>query len=398
MSINQSDFFQYQAQTTDHPMVIDVEKAEGVFIYDINGKKYFDMIAGLAVANIGHCHPRLVNAIKNQLDQYMHVMPYGEYVQSPQTKLAKKLAEILPPRLNTSYFVNSGTEANEAALKLAKRYTGRTKIVSCKKSYHGSTHGSLSVSGNEIKKSAFRPLLPEIYFMEFNNLNDLELIDRQTACVIIETIQGDAGVRIPNLCYMQSLRKKCTEMGALLILDEIQVGFGRTGKLFAFEHYGIVPDILTLAKSIAGGMPMGAFISDRKIMKSLSFEPMLGHITTFGGHPVCCAAAIENINILLEEKIIEEVEAKGVLLQKLIAHQSIKEIRRIGLMFAIEFDTAERVEKIFSKCLEKGVITFWFLSCKNSFRLAPPLNISFDEIETVASLIKSSIQEVALDL
>ena len=243
MSINQSDFFQYQAQTTDHPMVIDVEKAEGVFIYDIHGKKYFDMIAGLAVANIGHCHPRLVNAIKNQLDQYMHVMPYGEYVQSPQTKLAKKLAEILPPRLNTSYFVNSGTEANEAALKLAKRYTGRTKIVSCKKSYHGSTHGSLSVSGNEIKKSAFRPLLPEIYFMEFNNLNDLELIDRQTACVIIETIQGDAGVRIPNLCYMQSLRKRCTEMGALLILDEIQVGFGRTGKLFAFEHYGIVPDI-----------------------------------------------------------------------------------------------------------------------------------------------------------
>jgi acetylornithine/N-succinyldiaminopimelate aminotransferase len=395
MSINKEDFRNYQAQTTNHPMMIDVAKAEGVFIYDLTGKKYFDMIAGLAVANIGHKHPRLINAIKNQLDQYLHVMPYGEYVQSPQTKLAKKLCEILPANLNTSYFVNSGTEANEAALKLAKRYTGRTKIVSCKKSYHGSTHGSLSVSGNELKKYAFRPLLPEVYFMEFNNLNDLDLIDNQTACVIIETVQGDAGVRIPDKKYMQALRKKCTEIGALLILDEIQVGFGRTGKFFAFEHFDIVPDILTIAKSMAGGMPIGAFVSSKEIMKTLSFDPMLGHITTFGGHPVCCAAALENINILLDEKMIDSVEEKGKLIQELIAHSSIQEIRRIGLMFAIEFDTAQTVEKVFTKCLQRGVITFWFLSCKNSFRLAPPLTISIEEIKEACSIIKLSIEEVA---
>jgi acetylornithine/N-succinyldiaminopimelate aminotransferase len=398
MSINSKDFLSFQAQTTDHPMMIDVTKAEGIYIYDLAGKKYFDMIAGLAVANIGHRHPRLINAIKNQLDQYMHVMPYGEYVQSPQTKLAKKLCEILPSNLNTSYFVNSGTEANEAALKLAKRYTGRTKIVSCKRSYHGSTHGSLSVSGNEVKKYAFRPLLPEVYFMEFNHLNDLDLIDHETACVIIETVQGDAGVRIPDKKYMKALRNKCTETGALLIMDEIQVGFGRTGKFFAFEHFDIVPDVLTIAKSMAGGMPMGAFISSQKIMKTLSFDPMLGHITTFGGHPVCCAAALENIKILLEEKIIDSVEEKGKLMQELITHSSIQEIRRIGLMFAIEFDTAETVEKIFAKCLQRGVITFWFLSCKNSFRLAPPLTISFQEIKEACSIIKLSIEEAAAEI
>jgi acetylornithine/N-succinyldiaminopimelate aminotransferase len=395
---NSENFMQYQAQTTHHPIMIDVERAEGVFIYDLNGKKYFDLIAGLAVANIGHGHPRLLKAIKSQIDKYMHVMPYGEYVQSPQTNLAKKLAELLPNNLNTSYFVNSGTEAVEAALKLAKRFTGRTKIVSCKKSYHGSTHGALSVSGNEVKKYAFRPLLPEIYFMEFNNADDLILIDNQTACVIMETVQGDAGVRIPSKTYMKALREKCTETGALLILDEIQVGFGRTGKLFAFEHFEIVPDILTLAKSMAGGMPMGAFVSTQEIMKTLSHDPMLGHITTFGGHPVCCAAAIENINILIDEKIIEQVEEKGKLMENLIKHPLIVEIRRIGLMFAIEFDTEETVEKIFKKCLEKGVITFWFLSCKNSFRLAPPLNISTIEIQEACAIIKMSIEEVAKDM
>ena len=391
---SRADFFRYQAQTTPHPVGVEVDRAEGVYIFDTAGKRYTDMVSGIAVANVGHRHPRVIAAIEEQLKKYLHVMPYGEFVQQPQIDLAKNLNRLLPSGLDMSYFVNSGTEANEAALKLAKRYTGRRKIVSCLKSYHGSSHGSLSVSGNEQKKYAFRPLLPEVYFMEFNRISALEVIDHDTACVIVETIQGDAGVRIPDRAYMQELRARCNETGALLILDEIQAGFGRTGKMFAFEHYDIQPDILTLAKSMAGGMPMGAFVSSAEIMRTLTHDPMLGHITTFGGHPVCCAAANGTLEALEAENLVENVEAKGQLIEMLLSHPAIVEIRRIGMMFAIEFASAEMVYKIVDRCREKGVITFYFLSCPESFRLAPPLTISDEEIKWACAKISEAIQEV----
>lgn len=389
-----NDFLKYQAQTTPQPIAIEVSHAEGNYIYDTSGKAYADMVSGLAVTNVGHRHPKVIAAIKAQLDKYLHVMPYGEFIQSPQIELAKKLNSVLPPGLDVSYFVNSGTEANEAALKLAKRYTDRRKIVSCYGSYHGSTHGSLSVSGNEKKKYRFRPLLPEVYFMRFNVIEDLEMIDNTTACVILETIQGDAGVRIPTKEYMQALRKRCDETGALLILDEIQAGFGRTGKLFAFEHFNIVPDILTIAKSMAGGMAMGAFISSSEIMKTLTHDPILGHITTFGGHPVCCAAAVGNFEAIESENMVAGVEAKGALLEQCLSHPAIKEIRRIGLMFAIEFATADVVYKIVDRCLEEGIITFYFLSCPESFRLAPPINMSDEELVKAGNTINAVIKEI----
>ncbi len=388
-------FLKLQAQTTAHPIGIEVSHAAGSYIYDVDGKAYLDLISGIAVTNTGHRHPAVVQAIKEQVDKYLHVMPYGEFIQHPQTMLAQKLKEILPEGLDTSYFVNSGTEAIEASLKLAKRYTGRTKIVSCLKSYHGSTHGSMSVSGNEKKKYAFRPLLPDVYFMEFNNLAHLELIDQDTAAVILETIQGDAGVRIPSLEYMQAVRKRCDETGARLILDEIQTGFGRTGKLFAFEHFGIKPDILALAKSMAGGMAMGAFVSRNEIMRTLMSDPALGHITTFGGHPVCCAAACANIDAIRSEQMVHTCEEKGAYLQSLIQHSAIKEIRRIGMMYAVEFESAELVYKIVDRCLEKGVITFYFLSCPESFRLAPPLNITQEDLLKAGKLITEAIEECA---
>src|SRR5690554_2371354 len=388
------DFFKYQAQTTPFPVAIEVSHAEGSFIYDTKGRAFSDMVSGLAVTNVGHRHPKVISAIETQLRKYLHVMPYGEFIQAPQLDLAKKLNAILPEGLDVSYFVNSGTEANEAALKLSKRYTGRRKIVSCLKSYHGSTHGSLSVSGNEKKKYAFRPLLPEVYFIRFNELADLDRIDSDTACVIMETIQGDAGVRIPTRAFMQALRKKCDETGALLILDEIQAGFGRTGKLFAFQHFDIVPDILTIAKSMAGGMAMGAFVSSHEIMKTLASDPILGHITTFGGHPLCCAAALGNIEALESENMVETCEAKGALLESQLSHPAILEIRRIGLMFAIEFESADLVYKIVDRCLEKGIITFYFLSCPESFRLAPPLNMSDDELIEAGKVINSVIGEI----
>ncbi len=387
-------FLTHQAQTTPYPIGIEVSHAEGSYIYDVEGKAYLDLISGIAVTNTGHRHPAVVKAIKDQVDKYLHVMPYGEFVQHPQTNLAVKLKQILPEGLDTSYFVNSGTEAIEASLKLAKRYTGRTKIVSCLKSYHGSTHGSLSVSGNEKKKYAFRPLLPEVYFMEFNNLSHLERIDANTAAVIVETIQGDAGVRIPSREYMQALRKRCTETGAMLILDEIQAGFGRTGKMFAFEHFDIVPDILAIAKSMAGGMAMGAFVSRYEVMRTLMSDPMLGHITTFGGHPVCCAAAVANIDAIISEKMVETCDAKGALLQGIITHPAVKEIRRKGMMMAVEFESADAVYKIVDSCLKKGVITFYFLSCPESFRLAPSLNISNEDLVKGGNLIVEAINDV----
>ena len=388
-------FLENLAQTSPFPFKIPVERAEGVWLYgpESGKKRWLDFISGIAVANVGHRHPHVVKAIKDQVDKHLHVMAYGEYIQSPSNLLAEKLTSLLPSTLNCTYLVNSGTEANEAALKLAKRATGRTEIVSFHRSYHGSTHGSLSVSGNEKKKNAFRPLLPDVRFINFNKLEDLEQITERTAGVIVETIQGDAGVRIPDKSYMQALRKRCTETGALLILDEIQCGMGRTGTLFAFEQFEIVPDILTIAKAFGGGMPIGAFISSTERMALLTHNPMLGHITTFGGNPVCAAAALATLQVLTTPGLLEEVEEKGKLIESMIRHPKVKEIRRKGLMFAIDFENEETVKRIVDEALANGVICFWFLSHPASFRIAPPLTITEEEIRHGCSVISDAIEK-----
>ncbi|MFN6089712.1 MAG: aspartate aminotransferase family protein [Cyclobacteriaceae bacterium] len=391
MDYSEDTFFKKLAPTSPHPFLISVERAEGVYLYSATGKRYIDMISGIAVSNVGHRHPKIVKAIKDQVDKYLHVMVYGEYIQSPSNLLAEKLTSLLPPNLNCCYFVNSGTEANEAALKLAKRVTGRTEMIACRKSYHGSTHGSLSISGNEVKKRAFRPLLPDVKFIDFNNPGDLDQITERTACVIMETIQGDAGVRIPSKEYLQAVRKKCTATGTLLIFDEIQCGMGRTGKLFAFEHFDVVPDILTLAKSFGGGLPIGSFISSFENMQTLASKPMLGHITTFGGNPVCCASALAVLEIMEEENLLATVEAKGKLIEDLLRHSKVKEVRRFGLLFAFDFDSEERVNRIVQYAKEHGVICYWFLSHPNSFRIAPPLTITEAEIREACAIILQAI-------
>jgi acetylornithine/succinyldiaminopimelate/putrescine aminotransferase len=394
VSDSTTTFFDHLAQTTPFPIGLEVEKANGIHIYDKNGKEYIDMIAGISVNNIGHSHPHVIKAIIRQLERHMHVMAYGEFIQDAQSRLAEKLSEILPFKLNNIYLVNSGTEANEGAIKLAKRYTGRTEIISCYNSYHGSTVGSLSITGNENKKYAFRPLIPDVRFIHFNAEEELSQITEKTAGVILEPVQGDAGVRIPSASYMKALRKRCNATDTLLIFDEVQTGFGRTGKWFAFEHFGVEPDILTLAKAMGGGMPVGAFVANKQVMDVLSDHPKLGHITTFGGHPVNCAAAVANIEVLQNSGIIEKVEAKGQLLESLLSHKAIRQIRRIGLMMAVEFENARTVEKIVRKCLEKGVITFWFLSSVNSFRLAPPLIITEEQISEASHKILEAIDQV----
>lgn len=392
MSYSSEIFLNHIAQTNEAPFLISIERAEGIYLYSPEGKRYTDLISGISVSNVGHRHPHVIKAIKEQLDKHLHVMVFGEYIQSASNQLAKKLTELLPPSLNCTYFVNSGTEANEGALKLAKRFTGRTEIISCRKSYHGSTHGSLSVSGNEVKKATFRPLLPDVKFINFNELPDLSEITERTACVIIETIQGDAGVRVPSKEYLQAVRKRCDETGALLILDEIQCGMGRTGTLFAFEQFDIVPDILTIAKAFGGGLPIGAFIADKKIMQTLTHNPMLGHITTFGGNPVCCASALATLEVIEQEKLLTGVEEKGKLFEKLLQHKHIKEIRRIGLMFAIDFESADRVNRIVENAKQKGVICYWFLSHPYSFRIAPPLTITHEQIHESCAVILEAIE------
>ena len=393
MEFSPEVFLNKLAQTNDSPFLISIERAEGIYLYSPDGKRYTDLISGIGVSNIGHRHPHVIKAIKNQLDKHLHVMVFGEYIQSSSNLLAEKLTNLLPQSLNCVYFVNSGTEANEGALKLAKRFTGRTQIISCRKSYHGSTHGSMSVSGNEVKKQAFRPLLPDVKFIDFNAEADLKLITSATACVIIETIQGDAGVRVPSKAYMKALRNRCTETGTLLILDEIQCGMGRTGTLFAFEQFDIVPDILTTAKAFGGGLPIGAFVADKKIMQTLTHDPMLGHITTFGGNPVCCASALATLEVIQEEKLLETVEEKGKLFEKLLQHKHINEIRRFGLMFAVDFDSAERVNRIVEYTKQKGVICYWFLSHPYSFRIAPPLTITEEQIKESCAVILEAIDK-----
>jgi len=393
MDYSANVFLNNIAQTTGSPFLISVERAEGIYLYSPEGKRYTDLISGIGVSNVGHRHPKVIQAIKDQLDKHLHVMVFGEYIQSTPNLLALKLVSLLPPSLNCVYFVNSGTEANEGALKLAKRVTGRTEIISCRKSYHGSTHGSLSVSGNELKKSAFRPLLPDVKFIEFNSIADLDQITTRTACIIMETIQGDAGVRVPSKEYMQAVRKRCDDTGTLLILDEIQCGMGRTGSLFAFEQFEIEPDILTIAKAFGGGLPIGAFIANKKLMHTLTHDPMLGHITTFGGNPVCCAAALATLQVIEEERLLDTVEQKGKLFITLLQHKHIKEIRRIGLLFAIDFDSAERVNQIVENAKEEGVICYWFLSHPNSFRIAPPLTITEDQIRESCEVILKAIDK-----
>jgi acetylornithine/succinyldiaminopimelate/putrescine aminotransferase len=397
--MSERDFFlSHLGQTTPFPFLVEVERAEGIYIYDKQGKTYMDMISGVAVNNIGHRHPKVVSALKNQIDKYLHVMVYGEFVQDPQQLLVKELLEVLPDSLDGVYVVNSGTEAIEAALKLAKRVTGRMELISFRGSYHGSTHGSMSVSGNEVKKQAFRPLLPDVQFLQLNQLIDLERITEKTAGVILETIQGDAGVRRPSVTFMKALRQRCDEVGALLILDEIQCGMGRTGKLFAFEHFDIVPDILTLGKALGGGMPIGALVSSQKKLMEFTHAPMLGHITTFGGHPVICAAAAAAVHVLKSEIDWKELEEKAQRFEvKFNHHPELMEIRRVGMMFAFDMVSAERVERVVSRCMEKGLLTFWFLSHPYSFRLSPPLTITEDEFNLAADLILQAIEETRVD-
>ncbi len=388
-------FLQNTAQTSSFPRLLEIERAEGLYLYDVEGKAYLDLVSGFAVSSIGHRHPKVIEAIKNQLDKYLHLTVYGEFVQAPQVLLAQKLGSVLPPNLSSVYYTNSGAEACEGALKLAKKYTNRSHIIAFNNSYHGSTHGALSVMGNEYYKQAYRPLLPNIEFISFNAFADLERITNQTACVIIEAIQGEAGVIVPDVLYMQALRTRCNQTGTLLIFDEIQTGFGRTGKLFAFEHYKITPDILLLAKAMGGGMPIGAFIASKTIMDVLKENPILGHITTFGGHPVSCAAALASLNVILYENLMEGISEKENLFKTLLVHPKIKEVRGKGLMLAIQLDTFTNVENISKQCIENGLIIDWFLHCDKALRIAPPLTITTTEIKKACEIILQALDNLS---
>jgi acetylornithine/succinyldiaminopimelate/putrescine aminotransferase len=386
-------FLEHVGQTSDFPLQLEIERAQGIYMFDRNNKSYIDLISGVSVSNLGHVHPEVVKAVKKQVEKYMHLMVYGEYIQTPQVEFAKKLTDLLPGKLNSVYFVNSGSEAIEGALKLAKRYTGRSEMISFKNAYHGSTHGALSVMGNEEFKNSFRPLLPNVNFINFNSIDDLNLISEKTACVLIEPIQGEAGIRLPHNDYLKKLRKKCDETGTLLIFDEIQTGFGRTGNLFAFQEYEVIPDIFTIAKGMGGGMPTGAFVSSNDIMSSFKTNPVLGHITTFGGHPVSCAAASASLDVLLNENIIEKVKSKGELFKKHLIHPEIKEIRGIGLFMAVELRDFSQVKKVIDIAVEKGLVTDWFLFHDSAFRIAPPLIINEEQIKEACSILIESIEE-----
>lgn len=388
---NRELFLRFLAQTSDFPLAIEIERAEGVYLYGSDGEKYLDMISGISVSNIGHRHPKVVKAIKEQADKYLHLMVYGEYVQSPQIKLANLLVSQLPESLNNVYFVNSGSEAVEGGMKLAKRYTGRTEIVCFNNAYHGSTHGSLSVMGNEKLKNAFRPLLPDIRILEFNNVNSLQQITDKTACVIIEPVQGEAGALAADDVFLKEVRKKCTETGSLLIFDEIQAGFGRTGSLWAFEQYGVIPDVLLLAKSMGGGMPIGAFIASSEIMQCLKNNPVLGHITTFGGNPLCAASALANLEVILEGQLWHKAKMIEDVCKSKLKHTEIKSVRGRGALLAVEFDNFKTNKGIIDACIKKGIITDWFLFADNCLRIAPPLIISRNQISDACDIILDSI-------
>ncbi len=388
---NRELFLTHVAQTSPFPLAIEITEAKGNYLIDNEGFKYLDLIGGISVCNIGHRHPKVVEAIKDQADAYLHIMVYGEMVQSPQVRYAQLLAQHLPGNLNCVYFTNSGAEATEGALKLARRTTGRPEVISCINSYHGSTLGALSVMGDEYWRNAYRPLLPGVWHLPYNSIELIDAINENTSCVLIETIQGEAGVITPNTDWLLALRKKCTETGALLILDEIQCGFGRTGKLWGFEHYGVVPDIILLGKALGGGMPLGAFVSSKHLMDNFTNNPVLGHITTFGGHPVSCAAGMAGFKALLDEKLIDGVAEKELLFHTLLVHPAIKQVRSKGLLLAIELDNAGHVMATLQKCLSKGVFSDWFLFAPNCIRIAPPLTITAEEIRFACSVILDAL-------
>lgn len=388
-------FFRNVAQTSPSPLALEIQKARGIFLYDTSGRRYFDLVSGVSVSNVGHSNPEVVDAVKLQAENYMHLMVYGEIIEAPQVLHAQLLSTLLPENLDTIYYVNSGSEANEAALKLAKRATGRREIISCYNSYHGSTHGVLSIMGSEVYKSSYRPLLPETRLINFNKAQDLSLITEKTACVIIEPVQGEAGVILPEEGYLDALRKRCDDTGTILIFDEVQTGFGRTGKLFAFQKYDVIPDILTMAKALGGGMPLGALAASAELMNKFQFNPPLGHITTFGGHPVSCAAALASLKILTREDWISKAQEKGeMFVQLLINNENIKEIRNAGLLLAVELKSTAMADRIIKVLLEEGVMSDWFLFNANSFRIAPPLSITFEEIDLAAERILIALNKL----
>ncbi len=385
-------FLNYIAQTSDAPLLLEIEKAKGIYLYDTNGKAYIDLISGIAVNNLGYNRKEIVKAVQEQAERYFHTMVYGEYILSPQVSFADLLLKQLPQHFNNVYFTNSGTEATEAAMKLAKRYTGRQQIIAATKAYHGSTQGAASLMSEPFYKTAFEPLLPHIDYIKFNNNDDINKITDKTACVILETIQGEWGVHLPKNDYLKKVAQKCKEVGALFILDECQVGFGRTGTLFAFEQYDVKPDVILLAKALGGGMPLGALVSNKKILNVFTHQPVLGHITTFGGHPVSCAAAKASLEVLLKENYIDEVEEKAALFkQLLIESPKVKEVRNAGLLMAVEIGSFEMVLSTIKKVINAGVITDWFLFNDTSIRIAPPLTINKDEIKKACSIIINAL-------
>lgn len=388
---NRQLFLRHVAQTSPNPLGIEIARAEGIYLYDPSGKEYIDLIGGISVCNTGHRHPRVVEAIKEQADRYLHVLVYGELVQSPQVQYATLLAENLPPSLNSVYFTNSGAEAVEGAMKLAKRVTGRTEVVAFKWSYHGSTQGALSLIGDEYWRNAYRPLLPGVWHEEYNSPQALDRITERTACVVLETVQAERGIYTPEPEWLTAVRQRCTAMGALLVMDEIQAGFGRTGTLWGFQRYSVVPDILLLGKALGGGLPMGAFIADRSIMWALTGDPVLGHITTFGGHPLCCAAGLASLQVLLESGWIGQVAHKEALFRKWLVHPTIRAVRSCGLLIAVEFDDFGFNKRVIDTCIEKGLLTDWYLFAPQCLRIAPPLNITEDEIEKACTLILKSM-------
>jgi len=389
-----SQFLNHLAQTSDAPLALDIVKAQGNYLYDRAGKAYLDLIGGISVCNVGHTHPKVVAAIQKQAASYLHVMVYGELIQSPQVDYASQLAQLLPDPLSAVYFTSSGSEATEGAIKLARRVTGKVEIVAAHKSYHGSTLGALSVMGDEYWRNAFRPLMPGVWHHDYNSEAFLNAINEKTACVIIEAVQAESGVHMPDKEWMQALRKKCSALGALLIVDEIQTGFGRTGKMWGFEHSDIIPDIVLLAKALGGGMPLGAFVASKEHMQQLSNNPVLGHITTFGGHPVSCAAGIAALEVLREEQLIEQIEEKSNLFVQELQHKKIKSVRAKGLLIAIELESSELVLASIQGCLANNLFSDWFLFAPNCIRIAPPLTISSDEIRNACTAIKQVLSSL----
>ena len=387
-------FLQHVGQTSSCPMALEVDYAKGIFIYDKSGKEYIDLVSGVSVSNVGHCHPKVIEAIKNQSERYMHLMVYGEYVQDPQVNFAKAIVDVLPKSMQSVYFVNSGREAIEGAMKLAKRYTGRREILAFNNAYHGSTHGALSIYGGSELKKAVQPLLPEIGFMDFNRLDTIDKITEKTACVVMEVIQAEAGIIPADVDFLKAIREKCDATGTMLIFDEIQTGFGRTGQMFAFQHYNIVPDILCLAKGMGGGMPIGAFISSKEVMDTLTVNPALGHITTFGGHPVSCASGLASLNIITEDSLHVKANDKGQMFRDLLNHKLIDHIRGKGLFLAVEMKSEVDMDKFFDICFAKGIIYDFFLFSRTAFRIAPPLTITENEITKIAKLLLTAMDEI----